>query len=142
MSVRLNKLLASRGIASRRACDALIQAGSVRVNGTVIREPGTQVEPERDRVLVHGKPIPGPGLLRYFMLHKPVGILTTLSDPEGRRTVRDLLPKGARLFPIGRLDAEACDHGMIGGRHDPKEDGMSRGHLGARANGGDLFRRH
>ena len=61
--IRLNKLLASRGLGSRRACDALIEAGSVRVNGTVVREPGTRVEPGRDRVAVHGRAIPGPSWL-------------------------------------------------------------------------------
>ncbi|MBI1797891.1 MAG: pseudouridine synthase [Candidatus Eisenbacteria bacterium] len=106
MAIRLNKLLATRGIGSRRACDALIEAGSVRVNGTVIREPGTQVEPGRDRVQVHGRPIPGPSALRYVMIHKPVGMITTLDDPEGRPTIKRLLPPGPRLFPVGRLDAE------------------------------------
>ena len=71
-----------------------------------MREPGTKVEPERDRVEVHGRPIPGPSPRRYLMLHKPVGVLTTMSDPEGRRTVHDLLPRGGRLFPVGRLDAD------------------------------------
>jgi len=104
--IRLNKLLASRGIGARRKCDALIQAGSVRVNGTVVKEPGTHVMPDRDRVEVHGRPIPGRAALRYVMIHKPVGVITTLDDPEGRPTVRTLLPPGPRLFPVGRLDAE------------------------------------
>jgi pseudouridine synthase len=104
--IRLNKLLASRGLGARRKCDALIEAGSVRVNGTVVREPGVQVEPDRDRVEVHGRPIPGPSAMRYLMVHKPVGVITTLDDPEGRPTVRTLLPPGPRLFPVGRLDAE------------------------------------
>jgi 23S rRNA pseudouridine2605 synthase len=93
-------------VASRRRCDELIEAGSVRVNGRVIRELGVRVEPERDRIEVHGRPIPGPGRLFYYMVHKPVGVLTTLSDPEGRRTLRELLPPGPRLFPVGRLDAD------------------------------------
>ncbi|MFI5370411.1 MAG: pseudouridine synthase [Candidatus Eisenbacteria bacterium] len=104
--VRLNKLLASRGIGARRACDALIEGGSVRVNGTVVREPGTKVDPEHDQVRVHGRPIPGAPRPLYYMLHKPVGVLTTLDDPEGRRTVREFLPSGPRLFPVGRLDAD------------------------------------
>jgi pseudouridine synthase len=104
--IRLNKLLASRGIASRRRCDELIAAGSVRVNGRVVRELGVRVEPDRDRIEVHGRPIPGRGRLAYFMLHKPVGVLTTLADPEGRRTLREMLPPGPRLFPVGRLDAD------------------------------------
>ena len=106
MSIRLNKLLARRGIGARRKCDAIIQSGAVRVNGQVVTEPGTMVEPERDRVEVHNKPLPPAGDLRYFILHKPVGVISTLHDPEGRRTIRDFLPPGSRLFPVGRLDAD------------------------------------
>ena len=105
-AIRLNKLLASRGLGARRKCDALIAAGSVRVNGTVVKEPGTHVLPERDRIEVHGRPIPGRATLRYLMVHKPVGVITTLDDPEGRPTIRTLLPPGPRMFPVGRLDAE------------------------------------
>src|SRR5262249_32490929 len=104
--IRLNKLLASRGIGSRRACDALVQSGVVRINGTVVTEPGRRVEPERDRVTVRGRALPGRSVLRYFLINKPVGMITTLHDPEGRRTVRELLPPGPRLFPVGRLDAD------------------------------------
>lgn len=104
--IRLNKLLAERGIAARRKCDALIEEGHVRVNGEVVRELGTKVEPDRDRVLVHGRPLPRRAELRYFVLNKPVGVITTLDDPEGRRTVRELMPPGSRLFPVGRLDAD------------------------------------
>ena len=78
----------------------------MRVNGTVIREPGTKVQPGRDRIEVHGRPIPGRSALRYLMLHKPVGVITTLDDPEGRPTIRAMLPPGPRMFPVGRLDAE------------------------------------
>ena len=106
MSIRLNKLLARRGIGARRKCDALIKEGAVRVNGAVVTEPGTQVEPERDRIEVRGRGLPPAAELRYYVLHKPVGVISTLHDPEGRRTVRDLLPPGARLFPVGRLDAD------------------------------------
>jgi 23S rRNA pseudouridine2605 synthase len=106
-SIRLNKLLAARGLGARRKCDALIAAGSVRVNGTVVKEPGTQVIPERDRIEVHGRPIPGRATLRYLMVHKPTGVITTLDDPEGRPTIRTLLPPGPRLFPVGRLDADS-----------------------------------
>jgi pseudouridine synthase len=106
LSTRLNKLLAERGLGARRKCDALIQEGRVRVNGEIVREPGTQVEPGRDRIEVAGRPLPVPAPLRYFALHKPVGVITTLDDPEGRRTIRDFLPPGRRLFPVGRLDAD------------------------------------
>ena len=106
MTIRLNKLLAQRGIGARRKCDTLIQDGAVRVNGRVIREPGTQVEPDRDRIQVKGQPLPGAAELRYFALNKPVGVITTLEDPEGRRTIRDFMPPRPRLFPVGRLDAD------------------------------------
>ncbi len=106
MTIRLNKLLARRGLGARRKCDALIQSGAVRVNGTVVTEPGTQVEPERDRIVVNGRPLPGASEHRYYMLHKPVGVITTLDDPEGRRTIREFLPAGGRVYPIGRLDAD------------------------------------
>jgi 23S rRNA pseudouridine2605 synthase len=106
MTIRLNKLLAQRGIGARRKCDTLIQEGAVRVNGRVIREPGTQVEADRDRIQVKGQPLPGAAELRYFALNKPVGVITTLEDPEGRRTIRDFMPPRPRLFPVGRLDAD------------------------------------
>ena len=106
MTIRLNKLLARRGLGARRKCDALIQSGVVRVNGEVVTEPGTQVEPGRDRVEVRGRPLPPPSATVYYVLHKPVGVITTLDDPEGRRTIRELMPPGPRLFPVGRLDAD------------------------------------
>ena len=106
MSVRLNKLLAQRGVGARRKCDELIKEGAVKVNGRVVLEPGLQIEPERDRVLVRDRPLAGAATLRYYVLNKPVGIITTLDDPEGRRTIREFLPPGARLFPVGRLDAD------------------------------------
>jgi len=106
MSVRLNKLLAQRGVGARRKCDELIKEGAVKVNGRVVLEPGLQIEPERDRVMVRDRPLPGAATLRYYVLNKPVGVITTLDDPEGRRTIREFLPPGARLFPVGRLDAD------------------------------------
>jgi 23S rRNA pseudouridine2605 synthase len=106
VSTRLNKLLAQRGVGARRKCDLLIQQGSVRVNGRVVLEPGVQVEPERDRVTVDGRPLAGATTPRYYVLNKPVGVITTLEDPEGRRTIREFLPPGPRLFPVGRLDAD------------------------------------
>jgi len=106
LSIRLNKLLARRGLGARRKCDVLIQSGVVRVNGQVVKEPGTMVEPERDRIEVRNRPLPPAAEHRYFVLHKPIGVISTLHDPEGRRTIRDLLPPGPRLFPVGRLDAD------------------------------------
>jgi len=105
-TIRLNKLLATRGIGARRKCDALIESGAVSVNGEIVRTPGARVVEGRDRVAVNGRPLPERASHRYLVLHKPVGVISTMSDPEGRRTVRDLLPGGGRLFPVGRLDAD------------------------------------
>src|SRR5436309_11130561 len=104
-SVRLQKLLAEAGIASRRAAERLIAAGRVAVNGLTVRELGSQADPERDRISVDGRDLPRPELKRYVLLHKPVGYLTTRADPRGRPCVFDLLPDlGVRLHPVGRLD--------------------------------------
>ena len=107
MTVRLNKLLADRGIAARRKCDTLIQEGDVRVDGRVVREPGTQVDPRRQEVTVRGRALPAERADAYFALHKPVNVLTTMHDPDGRPTVAAYLPRGGpRLFPVGRLDGD------------------------------------
>jgi len=102
--VRLQKFLAQAGVASRRKAETLITDGQVRVNGKVVTTLGTQVDPRRDKVEVRGKRV-RPEDLRYLLLNKPAGVVTTLDDPEGRPTVRALLPPdGPRLFPVGRLD--------------------------------------
>jgi 23S rRNA pseudouridine2605 synthase len=101
--VRLNAYLARAGVASRRKADDLIKAGRVTVNG----EPGrlnTFVE-SRDRVEVDGRAV-GLQQLTYRLLHKPVGVVTTARDPQGRRTVVDLVPAEPRVVPVGRLDAD------------------------------------
>ena len=108
-AVRLNKFLADAGLASRRGADALIQAGRVTVNGAVQREPGTRVDPGRDAVACDGRPVHvrQDAEPSYIMLHKPVHTVTTVRDPQGRRTVMDLLPddlRAGRLYPVGRLD--------------------------------------
>jgi 23S rRNA pseudouridine2605 synthase len=101
--VRLNAYLARAGVASRRSADELIKAGRVTVNG----EPGqlnTFVE-SRDRVEVDGEPVRLQPLA-YVLLHKPAGTVTTARDPQGRRTVVDLVDLSARVVPVGRLDAD------------------------------------
>ncbi len=101
--MRLNAYLARAGVASRRAADELIKAGRVRVNG----EPGqlnTFVR-SHDRVEVDGKPVALQSLA-YILLNKPVGVVTTARDPQGRRTVVDLVPSATRVVPVGRLDAD------------------------------------
>lgn len=101
--MRLNAYLARAGVASRRGADELIKAGRVRVNG----EPGqlnTFVRKE-DRVEVDGREV-APQRLAYLLLHKPAGVVTTARDPQGRRTVVELVPRDTRVVPVGRLDAD------------------------------------
>jgi pseudouridine synthase len=106
--VRLQKLLAEAGIASRRAAERLIAAGRVRVNGVPVVEPGTQADPLHDTVEVDGRPLPRAEPKRYVLLHKPRGYLTTREDPRGRRRVFDLVPElEVRLHSVGRLDFDA-----------------------------------
>jgi 23S rRNA pseudouridine2605 synthase len=104
--LRLNKILAQAGLTSRRGADGLIAEGRVAVNGVVTRELGTLADPQVDVVTVDGRPIPGAERKRYLLLHKPRGYVTTVSDPEGRPVVTDLVPGGTRLYPVGRLDAD------------------------------------
>jgi 23S rRNA pseudouridine2605 synthase len=106
MIERLQKVLAHAGVSSRRAAERLIAEGRVRVNGAVVTELGTKVDPLDDAIKVDGKRVGAPPTGRtYLALHKPRGVVTTLSDPEGRPTVKDYL-RGvkARVYPVGRLD--------------------------------------
>jgi 23S rRNA pseudouridine2605 synthase len=103
--VRLQKVLARAGIGSRRACEVLIAAGRVTVNGSPARL-GQRIDPEHDLVEVDGVHIGvRPGLV-YYLLNKPAGVVSTASDPHGRQTVVDLVPPEPRVFPVGRLDAD------------------------------------
>ncbi len=104
MPERLQKLLSRAGVASRRAAERLIVGGRVTVNGRVVSELGAKVDPAKDDIRVDGERLHKPKLA-YFALYKPSAIVTTLDDPEGRPTVRDLLPRGlGRVYPVGRLD--------------------------------------
>lgn len=100
---RLQKVLAGAGLGSRRACEELISAGRVTVNGSPAHL-GQRADPRRDRIAVDGAPLPGREGLVYYLLNKPLGVVSTASDPEGRATVVDLAPPGQRVFPVGRLD--------------------------------------
>jgi 23S rRNA pseudouridine2605 synthase len=104
---RLQKVLAAAGVASRRASEELISAGRVQVNGQTVRELGTRVDAEQDTILVDGKPVQPAARRFYVLLHKPVGVISTADDPQGRPTVVDLVDVGTRVFPVGRLDAES-----------------------------------
>lgn len=107
MLLRLNKFLSQRGVASRRRADLMIAEGRVTVNGVVVEDLGTKVEPARDKVAVNGKAVRGRDGDVYLMLNKPAGYLVTLDDPLGRRTIRDLLPGlPDGVFPVGRLDKD------------------------------------
>src|SRR5581483_4444838 len=107
LSERLQKFLARAGVASRRAAEQLITAGRVSVNGARVTELGTKVEPH-DAVTVDGKPVAAAAERAWFLLHKPAGVVTTLTDPQGRPTVKDLIAgAGRRVFPVGRLDYDA-----------------------------------
>jgi len=108
MQERLQKLIAAAGIASRRHAEELIKAGEVTVNGALVTELGTKADPEKDHIKVRGKLI-NPSLQKranvYVLLNKPRGYLSSVSDPEGRPTVLELLPASmGRLYPVGRLD--------------------------------------
>ena len=109
--VRLQKVLAAAGLASRRASEIMISEGRVEVNGRVVTEQGLRIDPERDVVRVDGSRIPPPRRHLYLVLNKPRGVVSTLDDPEGRRTINDLLAnlrhgKQSRLFHVGRLDTD------------------------------------
>src|SRR5262249_37199753 len=107
-AVRLQKLIAEAGLASRRAAERLIRAGRVSVNGVPVLELGAQADPARDRISVDGREIRPAEPKRYVVLHKPAGYLTTREDPRGRPLVFDLLPDlGVRLHSVGRLDYDA-----------------------------------
>jgi len=105
---RLQKFLARAGVASRRRGEELIRQGRVQVDGQVVTTLGACIDPAVAQVTVDGQPVMAPSRLRTVLLHKPVGYVTTMADPQGRRRVTDLLAtESERLFPIGRLDYDA-----------------------------------
>ena len=104
--IRLQKVLAQAGLGSRRTCEDLIVRRRVRVNGEVA-VLGRRVDPEVDVVEVDGAQIGVKAGLVHYLLHKPAGVITTASDPQGRATVLDLVPAEPRVFPVGRLDGDS-----------------------------------
>lgn len=108
MEIRLQKLIASTGLSSRRKAEILIASGQVSVNGKVVTELGTKVDPERDHVKVDGKHLTSAQPFVYLVLNKPKNVMSTLDDPGGRTTVKDFL-RGVyvRVFPVGRLDFDS-----------------------------------
>ncbi len=103
---RLQKVMAQAGVASRRKCEELIAAGRVRVNGEVAML-GAQVCPGEDHIEVDGMPLRGAEERGYYVLYKPVGYLSSMSDPHGDRLAVQLVPGDRRLYPVGRLDLES-----------------------------------
>jgi 23S rRNA pseudouridine2605 synthase len=108
MEVRLQKLIASTGLSSRRKAEMLIASGRVSVNGKIVTELGTKVDPGRDHVKVDGRHLTSAQPFVYLMLNKPKNVMSTLDDPGGRTTVKDFLRGvSVRVFPVGRLDFDS-----------------------------------
>lgn len=105
--VRLQKHLAACGLGSRRACESLIAGGHVTVNGAPVERQGLCIDPATDDIRVDGRQLTAQ-TFRYWLLYKPRGVVSTCHDPQGRRTVLDLVPhEGGRLYPVGRLDYDS-----------------------------------
>ena len=105
--IRLQKLLAQSGVASRRKCEELMLAGSVEVDGEVVTRLGTKVDPTTAVIRVNGRRLPPVSPHVYLVLNKPRGVVSTMSDPEGRRTLTDFVAdRPERLFHVGRLDTD------------------------------------
>jgi 23S rRNA pseudouridine2605 synthase len=108
MEERLQKILSRAGVSSRRAAEKMIAEGRISVNRTVVVEPGTKADPQKDEIRLDGRLISLETERIYLMLHKPKGYVTTLSDPQGRPIVTDLLNGvAARVYPVGRLDYDS-----------------------------------
>jgi pseudouridine synthase len=110
VEIRLQKILSTAGVASRRTAEELIAQGRVMVNGRTVTEPGTKADPARDEIKVDGRRIKAPSGRRYILLYKPRGYITTRSDPQRRPTVLDLLTTGGvreYVYPVGRLDYDS-----------------------------------
>ncbi len=105
MDERLQKILSRRGIASRRKAEEMIRAGRIKVDGIVVTDLGFTIESEKHLIEVDDKPIEKREPRTYILLNKPKGYLSTVHDPQGRKTVLDLLPAiSQRIYPVGRLD--------------------------------------
>jgi 23S rRNA pseudouridine2605 synthase len=107
MEERLQKVMAHAGVASRRACEEMIVDGRVKVNGKVVTELGTRVDPDKDVVLLDGRPLTGSEATRYILLYKPPGYLSDTESTDGRPCVTDLVKVAQRLYPVGRLDYDS-----------------------------------
>jgi len=131
--IRIQKVLAQAGVASRRASEEMIRQGRVEVNGRTITDMGCRVDPEADEIRVDRVLIRTAQPKVYLLFYKPRHCVTTLRDPQGRQTVMDLIPDpGVRLFPVGRLDYDAegllvlCNDGLLANRLQHPRYGVSK----------------
>lgn len=106
MKMRIHKYLAHAGVASRRHAEEMVEKGEVTVNGSVAKV-GQVIESDTAKVEVAGKPVTIDQVLVYYLLNKPRGVVSAVTDPDGRRTVTSLVPGGHRLYPVGRLDYDS-----------------------------------
>lgn len=104
---RLQKVIAAAGVSSRRGAEQLIREGRVAVNGQVVRELGQRIDPQRDRIAVDGRRLSAREQQRYYLVHKPRGVVSSAREPRARRTVVDLVDARERLYPVGRLDVQS-----------------------------------
>jgi pseudouridine synthase len=132
---RLQKVLAAAGVASRRAAEALIEQGRVSVDGEVVRVQGRRVDPDQVRIEVDGERVNVNPRHEYIMLNKPAGVVSTASDPQGRRTVVDVARARGRVYPVGRLDVDTLglilltNHGELAHRLAHPRYGIERVYL-------------
>ncbi|MFF8386843.1 pseudouridine synthase [Streptomyces kanasensis] len=134
---RLQKVLARAGVGSRRACEELIDAGRVEVNGEIVIEQGTRVDPEKDEIKVDGLTVATQSYL-FFALNKPAGVVSTMEDPDGRQCLGDYVTnRETRLFHVGRLDTETegiillTNHGELAHRLTHPKYGVKKTYLAA-----------
>jgi 23S rRNA pseudouridine2605 synthase len=104
--IRIQKAIANAGLMSRRAAEDAMREGRVKLNGQPV-VLGDRVDPDHDILTLDGHPVPVSEHLETYLLYKPVGVISTASDPQGRQTVVDLIDSGRRLYPVGRLDADS-----------------------------------
>ena len=134
--IRIQKVLAEAGVASRRASESLVEEGAVTVNGSVVQSLPCFVDPEADDVRVHGRRVEKRRRNHYIMLFKPKGYVCTAKDPQGRKLALDLVdhPSGSRLFSVGRLDLESSglllltDDGELANRLTHPSYGVHKGY--------------
>ncbi|ANW20889.1 pseudouridine synthase [Streptomyces clavuligerus] len=134
---RLQKVLARAGVGSRRACEELIEAGRVEVNGSIVIEQGVRVDPENDEIKVDGLTVATQSYL-FFALNKPAGVVSTMEDPDGRQCLGDYVTnRETRLFHVGRLDTETegiillTNHGELAHRLTHPRYGVKKTYLAA-----------